>query len=154
MNAEVLEKIKNLREKRKNILDDVKDTILINEINLIEECRDSPNKTQKYLEMLSKYRRLYTSQDVILGKIESELFAYYKSIDSIEGHKYGTNFPYKLTTTDAKTMLYKDPKYQTQLTLTIEYQETVKMLEDIVRNFKDRTFALKNMVELRKIEAN
>lgn len=141
-------KIEELREKRETILKKASEDVKIDQRNLQDESRETTNKVQFFLELLSSYRRTWKVQERQLEKVRGELYAYYKCIDRYEEGIYGPNFKLKLTSADVNVMIGKDPKYQRHLAIYHEYEETVKILLEIVKNFSNRGFAIKNIIDL------
>lgn len=146
------ESIMIIRSKRKLLEEEISKDLKINTSNLIEECKNAPNVIQKYLELFSQYRRILNSKQITLEKKEAEWFGYYKSLIKKQDHQFGTHFPRDFNSTDAKRMISREKDYILVNAVVEELKDTVQYLEDVVRNFRDRQFQIKNIIDLMKLE--
>jgi D-mannonate dehydratase len=125
-------------EVREKVLEDSK----INEFNLLEECRDAPNKTQRYIEAYYIHKRRLEKLNLHLDKVSAELFKYYK-----------TDYEIKLTSSqDVWTFIKGDKRYQTAAEFVKEQEAVVDFYEKVTKNMNGRAWALRDMVKIKDIE--
>lgn len=148
------EAVIELRRKVQELKEEVANDLKINTSDLIEDCKNAPNITQKYLELFTTYRRKLGTKQIILENVEAEWFAYYKSLTIKKGHKFGDRFPRDFNSTDAKRMVSMEKEYIRLATIVSELKETVLYLEEVIRSFRDRQYQIKNIIEIMKLEQN
>jgi len=144
--------LQEIKEKRKKIEAEVQKDLKVDTSDLIQECKDAPNVMQKYLEILSDYRRKLYKKEILLENKEAKWFSYYKSIEKVQGHHFGDLFPHSLTNTDARKMIYRENEMIYLSSVTKEIKEMVSYLEDVVRNFRERNYHIKNIIDIMKLE--
>ena len=146
------DEILQIREKKKSLEKDIVEDLKIDTSEIIEECRNAPNKTQKYIEVLNYYRRRCVSKKILMDRLFAEYFGYYKSFIDKKGHKFGDKFPRDFNSGDAKIMVDREKEVILAKTIYEETKVMVIYLEEVVENFKSRSYQLKNIVEVMKME--
>lgn len=126
-------------EVQQQVMEDSK----INEFNLLEECRDAPNKTQKYIEAYYAQKRRKEKLELHLDKVIAELFKYYK-----------TDYEIKLTSSqDVWVFIKGDKRYQTAATFLKEQEAIVDFYEKVIKNMNGRQWAMKDILKIRELDS-
>jgi len=129
-------------EQMDDLLKQMKEDLKINEFDLIGECRNAPNVTQKYLELFYNENRKLKKIKVKLDEVEGNRYQYYRK-----------DFEIKLTSSaDIMRFVNKDAEYLKVKRIWVEQSSFTEFLTSVVQNFRDRLFQLRNQVELKKIE--
>jgi len=123
-------------------LEQIKEDLKIDEFNLIVECRNAINITQKYLEYYYQQKRKLNKLKTYLSKVEGEKFNYFKN-----------EFEINITSSqDIQKFINKDGKYLNAKDAVDEQSALVEFLEGVVKQFNGRQWMIKNIIEVKKIE--
>lgn len=123
-------------EFRKRVEEDCK----IDTFDLTRENASYVNRTQVYIEEYYKQSRKLSSLDLMVKEKKAHLLIFYKR-----------DFEIKLTSmTDIMTMIEGDPKFQKLMKYYNEQKSVVEYLQQTIKNMQQKSYALKNLIELRK----
>lgn len=123
-------------EFRKRVEEDCK----IDTFDLVRENASYVNRTQVYIEEYYKQSRKLSSLDLMVKEKKAHLLIFYKR-----------DFEIKLTSmTDIMTMIEGDPKFQKLMKYYNEQKSVVEYLQQTIKNMQQKSYALKNLIELRK----
>jgi CHAD domain-containing protein len=120
-----------------------KDVAPVNEFDIIAECQNSPNVTQKYLEWVFQQKRRLKKLKRMLNQLEGQLYQYYKC-----------DFEITLSnSSDIMRFVWKDKKYITMKEAYDDQESLVEFLEETVKNLKNKSFMLRNIIDCKKLES-
>jgi hypothetical protein len=126
-----------------DFLEDVVEDTKINDFQLKEQLRTVVNKTQRYIEELYRQKRKMKQLERFVKKKKGELFEYYKN-----------DYEIKLTSSsDILTFVERDKKYQTAKKHFDDLEAIVDFLDRTIRNMNNKSWTLRTMVDLEKINA-
>lgn len=115
----------------------------IDKTELVSETNKNIALYQRWITMLSKYKMTLMQYDAKLQNMEGELFDFYR---------FHWDRSTKLTETAIARYVYAHPCYSALNNLVKLVKIVISYLESVVQNFNNRNFAIKNIIEVRKME--
>ena len=115
----------------------------IDETNLIQEQNKNISKLHKYITIVSEEKYTYKKISNVQAGIRNELYDYYK---------FNWDKSTKLTESAINTYIEGHKCYIAIDTYLALSENINKYLENVISIFKDRNYAIKNIIEVRKIE--
>ena len=141
---DLIEQGKLSEEMLQEIAEDMKIKSYATTHELKDMCRNAANVTQKYTEIYYGYRRNMKKIDVRLKQHEAELFKAIKN-DGLDGLHISSS-------ADIFRIIKRDGKYIKLRRMMDEFETAVAFLEDVLKNFNTRSWKLRDLVELEKID--
>lgn len=142
--GEASDKGKLTEELIQEIAEDLKIPAITSTLQLKELCRKSATLTQKYTEIYYEYKRKMKRLKVEMSKHEGEMFRKIRN-DGYDGLTITSS-------SDIFTLIKNDAKYVKIKKLLDEFEIAVDFLERTINNFKDRSWKLRDLVEIEKLE--
>jgi hypothetical protein len=145
--AAYVKKISEVQEKLAtnfNILtDEIKNVLPIKDTELAQESDRNISKYHTYLSKTFDEKRKLASLRGKKDEIDGELNDYYR---------FNWDKSTKLSETAIGKYVMSHPVYMAINNLVKDQEAVVSYLDGVVTGFRDRGFAIKNMIEMRKIE--
>lgn len=123
--------------------DKIREDLEIDEFNLEEQCRKSMVTTQKYLELYYSRKRILSTLNMQLETLHADLYKKFK---------FGGMSIRATTASDANILVRNREEYITLKKKCERMEELVDFLEDTIKQFKDRNWMIKNILEIRKMD--
>lgn len=115
----------------------------IDKTELVAETNKNIALYQRWITVLSRYKMTLMQYDTKLEHMEGELFDFYR---------FHWDRSTKLTETAISKYVYAHPCYMALNNLVKLVKIVISYLESVVQNFNNRNFAIKNIIEVRKME--
>jgi len=109
--------------------------------NIEEENLSNQSKQHYYLQILVDKKRQFYKLESIKTNIFKELYQYYKF-----------EYDYNLKGSEIEIYIKADPKFKRPHDLSREVSLEIEYLEQVVKSFQNRAFAIKNMIDIKKLE--
>ena len=136
------------------IQEQVRKELKINDLELDIESLRIPSLHSKYLQLLTEHSLLLKKTQGEYAVLKRNKWIYYTGKASDDVYKEKGDFPLKLKTKDDEKTFIEADKEVRELKGKVEYYDTVvDYLQEIVRSISNRSFQIKNSIELRKFEA-
>ena len=142
--SELSEEGKLSKELLDQILEDMKIERYSSTNELKQMCRDAATLTQKYTEMYYSYKRNMNKLQVKLKTVEGDLFKKIKN-DGYDGLNISSS-------ADIYTLIRREKSYVLLKGYVDEFELAVEFLEQTIKNFNTRSWKLRDLVEIEKID--
>lgn len=142
--SDLAEEGKLSKELMEEISNDMKIERYSSTNELKQMCRDSATLTQKYTEMYYSYKRNMNKLQVKLKNIEGDLFRKIKN-DGYDGLSISSS-------SDIFTLIKREKSYVVLKGYVNEFEMAVEFLEQTIKNFNTRSWKLRDLVEIEKID--
>ena len=118
----------------------------IDKTNLAESSVHTPMLVHKYYMILIEEGRILKALDMKLMELYKERYDFYLHLAPPEAY-IEEPFNRKVLKSEVDTYIYADKKYTTQINKIETQKYKVKFLEEIIKQFNNRNFIIKAILE-------
>ena len=132
--------VENFKKLQEEVTNDI---TMIEKDNLVKETNSNISIYQKYVTKMAEEKLLLSTLNSKLEVMEAELADYYR---------FHWDKSTKLTESAISKYVQAHPMYNSLNTYTEVVKVVIGYLDNVVQTFNSRNFAIKNIIEIRKIE--